>query len=627
MKFDNLVLESEQKVFVAEKFFDENLNTIIRQRGENNDGQKRHKAYTASVFFCPKCKKMHFLYINEVKNSKHIYNSEQEGDPEFLEMVDVNGRRNSYDHEAEFECPSCGFIFSKEDLHYLPRRLDTESMTLKSVKIFPVKDDKLVASVFSAMYFPSVETEQLAVVPVRYRIVFNLKTGQTFLMEGRTLSNKHPKFDDAPHVFRATFFNKDMAPSAYRKITSNPNIVAVLAEAILEVYGGQKEQLTKKGDFSDTTFNMITCYNYAHYFNFEYYKQASEIINTRHYDRASKDRIAYKFNCIKTKFESNDPELFSKYLFKGIKNNLRPKKAIKKIIFQNPLLSDLYRFMLSIGFSNQDVLLSFMTSHLDCSKALEKLINTVREEEDHEICIQFLSFLLEVKGEAETLKYLSSSKDKLSDYFVDTAYMAVSFHKRDMLKNRHLKGSLKQTHDALARDFYRIKNPNRSIDYNEEEMALNDNIDDIDFILAKDTYELIDIGQEMGICVGSYGNKAANKQSVILKMIQGKKYVGCIELTADCKEMIQAKACYNNLLQEVKAEALKKWVKKHKIQANCSDYRHIKNGQIEYNEDQIYQGHYNYANYYLGNVRYQARQILHEGEETHDDDDGLDMLF
>lgn len=624
----NLVLEVKQEVFVTDRFFDENLNTIIRKKNGNNGRQRGEKTYDAVVFYCPQCKKMHFLYNNEVKNGKKVYNPEQANDPDFLEMVDSNGRKNSYDYLAEFECPTCGFTFTRDMLHFLPRRLDIDSLTLKSLKIFPVSEDKLVASVFSTVYFPSVETEQLAVVPIRHRIVFNLKTGQTFLMEGRTLSNKHPKFDETPHIFRATFFAKTMAPSAYQIITKNKAVVAALAEAVIEARNGKKEQLTEKGDFSDTSFSMITCYNYAPYFNFEYYKQAEEIINNCWaHDRASKDRVAYRFNCIRKKYESNDPELFSKYLFKGLSGLVKPKKAIKKVLFKNPLLSDLYKQLVKLGFRNQDVLLSLMTSHLDCSKIISSFFKDDIDIEDQEICEQFLKYLIQVKGEAEALKYLYTSQDKISEFFLDTAYMAISFQKRGMLKKSHMKGSLKQTHDALSRDFYRIKNPNKPIVYNDDEKMLNDSIDNIDFVLAKDTYELIDIGQEMGICVGSYGDRAAEKQLIILKMIQNKKYVGCIELSSDCKELVQAKACFNNLLQESKAEALQKWVKKHKILADCYDYQHIKNGNIEYDENQIYQGHHNYANYYMGNVRYQARQILHEGELPDDNDNGLDGLF
>ena len=80
--------------------------------------------------------------------------------------------------------------------------------------------------------------------------------------------------------------------------------------------------------------------------------------------------------------------------------------------------------------------------------------------------------------------------------------------------------------------------------------------------------------------------------------MQNNKYVGCIELSGDGKRLKQAKAKYNNLLQEYKAVSLKKWIESKEIDGtNCYDYRHIIEDNISFDENEIYQSSHNYANY------------------------------
>lgn len=167
-----------------------------------------------------------------------------------------------------------------------------------------------------------------------------------------------------------------------------------------------------------------------------------------------------------------------------------------------------------------------------------------------------------------------------------------------MVNPKSLKGTLREIHDNLTTDYKKVRFKNKTIPYNEEELKLNEEIDGFKFILAKDTHQLIDVGNYMGICVGSYGENAYNKNLIIVTMIQDGKYVGCIELSKDGKVLRQAKAKYNNVLQEQKAEALKKWVEAKKIDGSkCYDYKHILDDNICYDEDKIYQGTHNYANY------------------------------
>ena len=91
-----------------------------------------------------------------------------------------------------------------------------------------------------------------------------------------------------------------------------------------------------------------------------------------------------------------------------------------------------------------------------------------------------------------------------------------------------------------------------------------------------DTNELIVIGQEMKICVGTYRDQVLSKRSIVVSMKQDDKYVGCIELGNDfCLRQIKGKR--NSYLIGNAGKAAIKWVKKSGIQQyqNHPDYTHI----------------------------------------------------
>lgn len=92
--------------------------------------------------------------------------------------------------------------------------------------------------------------------------------------------------------------------------------------------------------------------------------------------------------------------------------------------------------------------------------------------------------------------------------------------------------------------------------------------------LAEDTDRLIEIGQKMKICVGSYGSKAVKKKTTIYYMLNrdSNKYVGCFEVKRN--KLIQAKGFCNSLLQGAEKSVLEDWVKEKHISAEgCYDFK------------------------------------------------------
>ena len=149
-------------------------------------------------------------------------------------------------------------------------------------------------------------------------------------------------------------------------------------------------------------------------------------------------------------------------------------------------------------------------------------------------------------------------------------------------------------HDDMSRLLPKLNNKNRKIPYYTRELKLNASYEGYTIRLARDTYELIDCGECMGICVGGYGDIACNKQSVILFILENNRFVGCIELSGDGKCLMQAKAKFNNRIQGNRALVLKKWCKDKEINTDrCGDYLHIKDGDIDFSEDNTC--NYNYS--------------------------------
>lgn len=625
----NIVFENEKFVYYSSHFFDKDFKPVTVK---TVNGRKYNEEYASeTVIFCPKCHKMHSLFRILQKDGQFIYTEKEYPFSFFIENYGVTSihHMSRYGNELkEIRCPSCGEDLTQYKFAELmkAKNLDSGQRVLKSMKVFDPADDKLVASVFSVIYFPNTNVGKIAIIPIRYRIVFNYKTGQTYFLQGRTLDNKHPKFDSTPEITNVTLGGEAGVCMEVYNILKDKRVVAGLAEEVLKLHGGQKEQLTKNGDFSDTKFGMISIFNNIPYFSYEFYQSACNtvsIMGTMGYrGRRPRDRFTYRLRMLKEKYELKDAEVFQKYLFKGIK--IKVKKSLRKEIFKNPFLVDGLKFVCKCGFRNYDVIRSFM---LDGYSYVTVFMKEYEEQPNDykKIMLDFFKVLIKEKGEAEAYKAICyKPKIKISNSYAstfrDTALMYAVFEKRNMMKSSYLKGNVQRIHDSFVRDYIKVKQDNVKINYDKKLFELNDEIDGFKFGLARDTYELVDIGQFMHICVGSYGKDAASGATVIVKMEDHGEYVGCIELSPDGKRLRQAKACFNNLLQEKKAEALKTWIEKHKIDASkCYDYFHIASDQIDYNDNEIYQGHHDYVNFYV-NVGYEARRILNEGEEVDEDD-------
>ena len=135
-----------------------------------------------------------------------------------------------------------------------------------------------------------------------------------------------------------------------------------------------------------------------------------------------------------------------------------------------------------------------------------------------------------------------------------------------------------EIHDTLVyltnKMFDGNKYQNRKIEYDKEEIKrINHEYGSVAVTLAKDTKELAVIGRDMGICVGGYADEAVSRRSTIVKMMDGKKYVACIEIRDD--EIQQIKAKFNNPVKAEYKEYIDRWIKDANLGICTYDYNRI----------------------------------------------------
>ena len=151
---------------------------------------------------------------------------------------------------------------------------------------------------------------------------------------------------------------------------------------------------------------------------------------------------------------------------------------------------------------------------------------------------------------------------------------------------------IKQIHDIIMKDHRLIRDRIYRFIYPEEFRKYNTFIDGYAFKLATESDELREIGSSMSICVGGYSGKVANLETLIVSMSADDEYVGCIEIATGQNAVVQAKAKYNEYLDNSKANALAKFMEQCDLSTGpfCRDIPecHIRRSNVkEINMDDV----------------------------------------
>jgi hypothetical protein len=126
-----------------------------------------------------------------------------------------------------------------------------------------------------------------------------------------------------------------------------------------------------------------------------------------------------------------------------------------------------------------------------------------------------------------------------------------------------------QLHDELSLKIKTVGKKNITFSYSDTEKVLNAQISNYSFLLAHDTYSLIEAGTKLKICVGSYDQKVLDKKCVIVFVIKDEKIEACLEIYNH--NVIQAKTFCNHRPNFELRDVILKYVEQKKLQINTYD--------------------------------------------------------
>jgi hypothetical protein len=225
-------------------------------------------------------------------------------------------------------------------------------------------------------------------------------------------------------------------------------------------------------------------------------------------------------------------------------------KSIRKIVVANPAGFP-FLTALSRTFKNVNLIRSLYTAYVGCLN-----------HDNHYIDFSSAVFQMMVrcKGEANTASKLLSFKqrDKNNNAYTTLFDLIRCYDQLDSCDFVFSQNyGIYKLHSHLALLVSNKEYRNRIISYTESERSLEIAKKSYSLTLAKDTLELISVGTEMNICVGSYADRAINKSCTIMILREDAVTVGCIELQGGA--VVQVKGSRNQLLHHTEKAFIKNW--------------------------------------------------------------------
>lgn len=142
-----------------------------------------------------------------------------------------------------------------------------------------------------------------------------------------------------------------------------------------------------------------------------------------------------------------------------------------------------------------------------------------------------------------------SAKEKGNSHYISDAFYAIkNIRSYEGYENYEvdLRMDLKTLHDTVVSDQRKIKTKNKVFSYEEKQLEVNGTFNGLHFALAKDSYELIDVGAIMHICVGGYGQRAYDHSCyIVVARNDDNEPIVCIEVDEHFMKLNQTKLKYN----------------------------------------------------------------------------------
>lgn len=458
-------------------------------------------------------------------------------------------------------CPNCGTDLSSLPQKYLvSARYSIENVIINSYNIYK-KENKIILNVSYKYLFPNTKVGKIAISFFDVFLSINLETGHSYITtprkNGKPIAGKYSIMHAGKSFDDCTYYNYKLLKPVNALFSKNKDILRALKKFFLKNKETKYDYHRKK-----LSLEQIIYLNRFPSFDLKTINSIKDILQ-------------------KPSFFNYDPQIRSKHLafFRSIKANepfevmnvinrlnLPNKPKLRKHATENPLVLFDFYWVKKLPFKDYNIQFSIVENY---NKLLPK-IATSKE------ALFFLKALIKRRREASSYKCVFTPElEKDVDMLLDAASMYISL--LGNIPKIDLSGSIRDIHDRFSELYFKLKKPNQVFSYSKKERLLEDDINSISFSLPIDSCQLINVGEKMHICVGSYSSAVFLKDCIIIVMKKDNKYVGCLELSSTGKRLIQAKSFCNNALEKDEAVALSKYVKKHNINTkNCFDYNRLK---------------------------------------------------
>lgn len=239
-------------------------------------------------------------------------------------------------------------------------------------------------------------------------------------------------------------------------------------------------------------------------------------------------------------------------------------KRERKYVYQYPHLLSLQHLLVKL-FTNSDIRYDVLTTLNEISPAKRDIFWAFAEgifSEDYGI--EFLTLKAHFLSEKQFAKrFVELFKQGTPHYYVSLSE-EVSGTVKDIIRmKKNILDiqpdfvmpkiyDINKLHDSLTTLLHRLKQRYQEITYtlSEKKRMEASDIGMSDFLLAKSNHELMEVGRQLNICVGSYAQEALKKglYIVLIRSKQGRKITHCLEIIHRGEwSLVQAKGKYNGL--------------------------------------------------------------------------------
>ena len=532
------------------------------------------------ILFCPNCQSGHRMVTWGFPGARGRSVKKKGCCPNCGERISAEYGAYQYEHFKVVETTSFG-----KEFQVMHAGGSTPAHEIKALKWWPVEDDKLAIELVFEMYFSRTMYGKywLEKAQKRYRYIFNLKTGQAYMMAGIDRDGKPSKYSIQKQRLQNYTFS--MCPGL--PPTIHNDFIRIVLDALKQAKGIDyqyaqnvaEDGLPWKTDEWHVFGQSISVHNLnqLNYFSDMKGSDVADMLTVSWRDSKEKRNLR---NLIA--LSQGEVEWLPKYM---------QKRSIRHRLNKRAIAYYMYRWLYKCGVRDVNIMNTIVDAHIDMRSSSS---TSIAEESmmparpmnrvvlahclNHSSeSVDFVKWAVKGRNAESTKNFIESIFNADDFIFSDSVRMLKYLPKA--YRPAKASGNLREVHDELVVLDRKWRFGNKPIDYTDVEKALEIDCGEYSFRLAKDTDSLYDIGKQMGICVGSYGREAVAKNCTILTMQKADQYVACIELRVRKKHaaMVQLKSRFNHTVSEI--EPVVEWVNITGVDPNCSDYQYAINHQ------------------------------------------------